>query len=280
MNQKYIELAGCLNYNILMNNSYNPQMKKYVVYGTDHTIIVDEENLRFLHRFLKQYYSHIKYSCKCIDKTPISFDTFKELLQYENPTFKKITQISIYGYNNPNNNHPDLEIVLGTNNWYEPVASYTLNTNMSDVPKFENELQARIKELRPWYWILLYTIHLLGFVLPSLLFLQVLRPGNIISIWNIRSLDIIALLFNIISLGTYIISLGVISLLSFYIYIKYIKARITYFFPETTIKLGRQKKNSERRNIIKNVISSFISIIFNTSIAYILTLILEKLLWQ
>ena len=64
-------------------------------YSGQKAILVTVDKLRYLDRFLSSKFDGVHYTAYCVDDTKLSPESFEELLQYENPSFKRITGLRI-----------------------------------------------------------------------------------------------------------------------------------------------------------------------------------------
>jgi hypothetical protein len=125
-----------------------------------HPIVVWPEDLRFLHSFLSEEFTTVTYRAQLEDGTTIEFASLEEVLEYENPDFKRIQNLGIEAVKHSDDGFVSTEdkvnIVLGrpklpsesTGNLRYSIGS------VSTLNRLEREIRARVRQMRPWYhWL-------------------------------------------------------------------------------------------------------------------------------
>lgn len=69
-------------------------MQAEKTYSKGHAILVTPQHLKYFDDFLEKNYEKAVYIAHCSDATEITFSSIKELLSYENPSFKRIISLT------------------------------------------------------------------------------------------------------------------------------------------------------------------------------------------
>jgi hypothetical protein len=245
-------------------------MKLSKTYIEKKAILIDESELLQLKKFLDKNYSRIKYSARCIDDTNIDFKNFEDLIEYENPDFRKITSLNIYADNEEENEKFDTLIRISAEFQIEIGSRYSSQTleyrlNSNDYTKanhFESELKERLKRIRPWYWFISKTSF--GVIVVILSIGLLIFNGLRLAYYRSQGVKIVESTESSITIServTFMI-LWIIFVVGIIIGLDKLK---DYLFPKVIIKLGQQKNKSIKGNrLIYFVFAVFIlSIIIN-----------------
>lgn len=239
-------------------------------YSENKAVYVRHEELRYLHEFLTNSFSNVSYSANCIDDSTIHFNNIEELLSFENPNFRKIRSLEIYGDNEDGESKfykpyltykNNLRIILGDKHMTSTI-SYKFNLNDLDTAnRLENELKLRLKEFRPWYWFLAKFNFVLG--ISAAWFILSMLTG-ILSIQEKIEKMPIQKTSPDLSLNEHLVIIfaGIALIYSISYPLNKIKE---YVFPKTVIELGRQKKrNNNRHQVIYLIfIGVFLALLLN-----------------
>jgi hypothetical protein len=138
-----------------------------------HAIIVYPEHLAGIDAFLRKEFVFVNYDVSCSDNTEFQTYNMQEVLEYENPNFRRIKTLKISGsglrsiippteiekYKERSFDPNQVSIRFGDQN--SPLlftssnggVSYTFEDSNQLFP-IEDELTKRIKDMRPWYYFL------------------------------------------------------------------------------------------------------------------------------
>lgn len=128
-------------------------MKGERTYKSKKAILVTSDKLRYLDKFLSLKFDTISYTAYCIDDTKLLPESFDELLQYENPTFKRITGLRIKSFSEKQK--AELEVHLGGVGFNSSGDLTNFSFSYQDANwgfEIEKELVERLREFYPWYW--------------------------------------------------------------------------------------------------------------------------------
>ena len=107
-------------------------MKLSKKYKENKAILIDEEKLKDFDRFLNGFFSRRKYKCICSDDSELEFNDLQEILDYENPDFRKIIEIEIYADNKTDTSslnfvYHEFRIELG-GPWRDQTLKYSIDS--------------------------------------------------------------------------------------------------------------------------------------------------------
>jgi hypothetical protein len=125
------------------------QKNKYI----SHAIVVFPDDLKYFDEFLRKNFKTVTYEAVCSDETKLKPTNLNELLEYENPDFKRITSITCKASNEQKNND-DVEIIIGKAGIFFTNTAM-IQFNFSDIKQqmlVEDEILKRIGAMRPWYF--------------------------------------------------------------------------------------------------------------------------------
>jgi hypothetical protein len=238
-------------------------------------VYVDPENFIYFHKFLNSYFKLIKYEVRCNDHSIIIFKSVEELLDYENPDFKRIVRIDIACSNEEDSNFirifPEFSFSLGST--LTPI-EYSINfTDYHNAISFEKELENRIKEFKPWY-SRISTANISSIIMLILLFVFLLI------IFFGAYLDITGQFQNTSDTqksSPYLFLTILISGALIVWLFTFILERVQKFlFPKIVVNLGKQKRDYAKKS---NLIYFIIVIILLTIILNIVANYLSSLLF-
>ncbi len=252
-------------------------MKLNKEFKENKAVVVDEQKLKYFDSFLSEHFSRKKYRCDCIDNTIIEFDNLNEVIEYENPDFRRIKSIEIFGDNESSENkyasdiylYPDFRIELG-GNWPFQTLKYTIrSTDISKTTYFEKELQERIKDFRPWYWVISKTSF--NTVLWVVSWSYTLIAGFSSLKQRISGKTVPSSNLDLTYNGWFFL---IISSIGIFIGLIYIMDKFkNYLFPKVVIKLGKQKERSSKKNNI-------IYLVFGVIILSVLINLFSSWIWD
>jgi hypothetical protein len=239
-------------------------------------VFIDEQNLIYFDSFLAKNFKRIKYRCKCSDETEIEFDNLNQVIEYENPSFRKIISIEVFADNESNNDrflsnillYSEFRIEFG-GDWSFQTLKYRINSKeLEKMIFFENELRDRIKDFRPWYWIISKTSF--NTILLIICWGYTIINGFIAFKNRINGVKISSENINL-SYSEWVFF--IITSIIFFAGITYsIDKFKNYLFPKVTISLGKQKvRESKRKNLVY--------LIFGIIILTIIINLISNLIW-
>lgn len=226
-------------------------MKLSKLHIENKAILLEESEMIQLKKFFEKNYSRVYYSAKCIDDTKIDFDNFDDLIEYENPDFRKIISLIIYADNKTEESNDvlsrygaEFEINIGSK-YSSQTLEYRLNSDdHTKATHFESELKLRLKSIRPWYWLISKTSFSVVTMVFSFGFLAL--QGIRYAYLRNKGITIVESKSNITTSETIIyVVLGILFVVLLIIGLDKIKE---YLFPKTLIKLGQQKNRSIKGN--------------------------------
>lgn len=217
-------------------------------------LLVSEDKLRYLHGFLSSKFNEVSYTAFCIDDSKLVPESFESLLEYENPSFKRITGLRVEAYSVEQGN---LEIQLGVVGAFPSKDLVGFTFSYQDISwgiEIENELVERLEDFYPWYWwmkrlrlywmlpaALVVSVTALAYVLGGIVLIQSLS-GTYTSSNSSQAEDSpMILIMNFVVGSLVLVGLGLDRLSD-------------YCFPEVFFCLGRQVEEYNRRKRVRNAI--------------------------
>ena len=213
------------------------------------SIVVFPEDLRYFDDSLRKNFNKIEYEATCEDGTKIKPFSLNELLEYENPNFKRIASITINALDEKLLDD-NVEIIMGKAGSFSSdtgIARFKFKDIKQQYP-IEDEVLKHIKAIRPWY----YWLNKISFKL----FLPLLLIGVGISL---DAISLFKKLFGSIPAisaspskftdgESNVLTVGVFGILFIVGYL--IDRSRDYLFPKYFFCIGRQQKEFERRRKI------------------------------
>jgi len=218
-------------------------MKTTITKNIKHSLLVEEDSLIALDKFLRSKYSEIKIIAKCDDGSSLETNDLGEILSFENSNFRKVYQLTI----DAENDYRDSISITMRSAKFFGTAEFDLTSESDERAVFvTEEVIKRFKDMKPAYdWITRIDILLVvaivfaipGLLLSTLRALDVLPPSSPSKLSGMEGFNVSLVLAGVIFVVTYPIRKG-----------------IDYLFPKVFFLLGKQKKNFETilkwRNII------------------------------
>jgi|WetSurMetagenome_2_1015567.scaffolds.fasta_scaffold00195_28 hypothetical protein len=216
------------------------------------SIVVWPDDLKYLDNFLKKTFTKIEYEASCEDDTKLKPESLSDLLEYENPDFKRVSSITINAYTEPSNDK--VEIQIGKAGFMSNKTGI-ISLSFSDVRQqqpIEDEIIKRIKTMRPWYsWLNRISFR---FIMPSLLFIFwiIVNANNLIKKFN-GNIPVASAQPSPLTEGeSQVLMLGVLGILFLCGFL--IDRSRDYLFPKSFICIGRQLQSFEKRRKISYII--------------------------
>lgn len=215
-------------------------MRTKIEKSWDHAIVVSKEDLLALERLIAAKFNIDKIYIECVEGSEIQFESLEELLQYDNPTFRRITAVRIH-FGEIFSEGGDIFLTSERSH----TATFTVKSDDDDrALALATEVEKRIKEMRPWYsfvtrvpFSILAGLTGLG-VGSALAWQRLISHGTPATETNVAIIDIFYLTLPIIA----------ILIVAFI----YIDRASRWLFPRTIFALGKQIREDERRGKIRN----------------------------
>lgn len=223
-------------------------------YKYRHALLIKPGDIKYLEKFLVNTFEEVDYVARCIDDTKIPFPSVKEILDYENPSFKRITSLEIEARSKESSyTYLDLKIGSDSLSFRSTAEFFLMYKDINWGIKIEQELVNRISGLRPWYWWLrkipfAISLPLIPFLLSTWLnsvsLVQKLRgtyiPRSQISSYELTSNE--GFIF-VVAVTIVLIAIGGI-----------IDRAVGYLFPNVFFCLGKQADEFSRRQKIASLV--------------------------
>lgn len=223
-----------------------------------HALLLRVDDIKLLWDLLADHYDDLKATISCVDGSELHTTTFAELDQYENPTFRKISELKLRcgDYFGPTCNVTIGEKLFAT-------ASLTISDDPDDkrALKVADEFAKRMKECRPYYWLISYLKPTLVLWLLCVLWSTVqawrafIQSGGMLPTSNV---DIVTTLYILVPFLVLVIVVGV-----------YLDRGWSWLFPKLWFDVGRQAQAYQRRVSVRHwvfgviILSVVLSIIAN-----------------
>ena len=129
-------------------------------------LLIRVEEIHYLDKFLSDNFETVKYAAGCVDGTKFLSESLDDLLEYENPSFKRVDSLNINA-TSEESLKAELRLYIGyVIDFSESlVGEFLRSTPQRDTAGFElryadinwgirveRELIERLEEFRPWYW--------------------------------------------------------------------------------------------------------------------------------
>jgi len=122
-------------------------MKIKIAKFTDHSLLVTDEDLLAIYRFVASKYDKVEVIANCIDGTSIETIDLQDVLSFDNPDFRRIREISIIGHTGATE-----RCNCGIDSDRGSSGSIILHSESDEQATYvTKELQSRIREMKPWY---------------------------------------------------------------------------------------------------------------------------------
>ena len=118
-------------------------------------IIVDEGQLRYLSKIVKARFGVVEYGIETIDGDQYHYSGVDDLLAYNNPNSRKITEISIKGnnYKGESSSVPELYLSISDRSKSDLSCYMRLRClDESDIAYFKSRLEGFVKDYSVEYW--------------------------------------------------------------------------------------------------------------------------------
>lgn len=205
--------------------------------------LITEEKLEKFDKFIKEHIGETKYNAKTRDGLNIAFESFNELIKYDNFKKRRLIKLEL----NCSNEKSRLQVEFCEEFPFIPrTICYTLSYEDDFWGfKFDDDLINQLKVFKPWYSCITYFSEgvgiILSFILPLILIYIFAYNNNLTSnlifdaVLNKSFASRFFSINNIIN--------GLLYCLIFFSFFKFKK----YLFPDSFIALGKQKENHKNR---------------------------------
>ena len=122
--------------------------------------------LRTIQKFISKQYKHVGFTANCVDGSILETDDIEEIIDFDNPNYRRITEIVFEAQNDSSSWSSSEEATLkiesqngGLSRIFNDV-SINLNVRSESDEKavfVVKEIRSLLKEMRPWYNLLART---------------------------------------------------------------------------------------------------------------------------
>lgn len=225
-------------------------------------MIVDKGGLRSIQKFISKQYKYTEFTANCVDGSILETDNIEEIIGFENPNYRRITEIVFKAQNDSANwsssEGVTLEIESQTGGLSRIINNVSISLNVRSESDEKavfvvKEIRSLLKEMQPWYNLLARTSI---FVVCAL-------------IWIICCLIItVALFMGLITFNTGTVSFPLVGVLNVSVTIglgllDYVRASL---FPMIFFDIGRQKRKMEQIKFWRKLIFGSIGLTLLISI--------------
>ncbi len=110
-----------------------------------HALLVDDRHLESLADFLHSIYQQLEFTAGCCDGSQIVTNDVKELLAFENPSFRRIEGLDVQATSSFGNT-ANLSLQLG----FSDTAQLTVTSDVdATAVHVAQELSSRVRDMRP-----------------------------------------------------------------------------------------------------------------------------------
>ena len=105
-----------------------------------HAILIWPKDIEYFDGFLCEHFSEVNYSAQCVDGTSLAPDDLEQLLEYENPNFRRISSLRIVATNGDDKNDETIIKIDGDSSFLSgTVKVYFEFSDLSSQYLIENE---------------------------------------------------------------------------------------------------------------------------------------------
>ena len=227
-----------------------------------HSLTVDKDGLRAIQKFISKQYKCTEFIANCVDGSILETGDIEEIIGFENPNYRRITEIVFKAQNDSSNWSSSEGVTLeiesqngGLSRIFNNV-SISLNIRSESDEKavfVVKEIRSLLKEMQPWYNLLarisIFAVFVLIWIIYCLIMTVVLFMGLITFNTGTVSFPLVVVLNVSVTI--------VIGLLD------YVRASL---FPMIFFDIGRQKRKMERIKFWRKLIFGSIGLALLISI--------------
>ena len=214
-------------------------MKTKIVRSWKHAILVKEIDLKGITESVSQYYSESTFEVHCNEGSRITFQSLNDLLEYENPNFRRIESISMYF----DTGGRECRVLIRLSVSGSDSCGIHIEDN-DDSRSFNvaNEIEKRLRSCKPWYSFLL------RFSLSTYFLIALLAIATIMTWVQAFSGDLkesqIPLIYKPFIYLPFLIVIGIIFIVLDKVW--------EWIFPKVWFCIGRQKDELEKRSSVRS----------------------------
>ncbi len=123
-----------------------------------HSMIVDKDGLRSIQKFISEQYKHTEFTAKCVDGSILETDNIEEIISFNNPDFRRITEIVFEAKNDSSNWSSSegltLELQSQSGLLDDPISLEVWSELDEKAVFVVKEIRDLLKEMKPWYDLL------------------------------------------------------------------------------------------------------------------------------
>lgn len=227
----------------------------------DCSIIIDDEQLRYISDFIKERFNEVRYEIKTLDGAVYKLDSIDAILSYNNPDARRLIKVSIIG-NKECGTHiflPDITVSLFDMSKYDKSCVISLNNlDEQEITFISQRIDEFVEGARmPYWWIHKNAVYwILGVSLYCVLaILYYVKLGK-------EQFDK--------SMSNTFFWLGV-SIICMFFSTVIVKRSIEYLFPEGGFAIGEQVKFMKKKNKTRSIILGLLLSVITGLIVYWIT---------
>jgi len=242
-----------------------------------HAMLIDENNLSGLFKFISEKYEKVEIITKCNDGSLLETKDIEEILSFENPNYRKIISVTITGRNSPEErlsfstiiNNFSWDIISLDLPFWESTAELTIISEQEEIAKYNSDkLKQLLLELKPsFFYDFLARTSLLSIIILLWGTLSIIYWGKVI----------FGVISSIYSKVSGLEAINITLFLAFaVIFITYpFDLLRKWLFPKVFLVLGKQRKNMETIQNYRKIF--FVVFLLGIVISIIAGLILRKI---
>ncbi len=233
-------------------------MKTKIDRKIKHSMIVDEDGLRTIQNVISKQYKHTEFTANCIDGSILETDNIEEIINFNNPDFRRITEIVFEAQNDSSNWSSSEGITLEIKSQSDGLsrifndASVNLDVRSKSDEKavfVVQEIRDILKEMKPGYNLLARTSIFEVFGLIWVIYCVIITA--------VRFVDLIPFHTGTISLSSAVaLNVTVAVVLGSFDYVR------ALLFPMILFHIGRQKRKLKRIIFWRKLIFGSIGLAF------------------
>lgn len=126
-------------------------MKTQIKRTIKHSLLIEPEELNSLYSFIRSKYNNAEIAAECNDDSQIETEEISDIINFENPNYRKITGITL----SARNSYEDTLRLRINSSWPSDPATFTINSqNDESAVYIGQEIVKLFSEMKPGYdWL-------------------------------------------------------------------------------------------------------------------------------
>lgn len=122
-------------------------METNISRSVKHSLVIDEKDIQSIHDLLLEAYDECKVSFSCSEGSKLECDSLGDLFDYDNPKFRRITEIILKG----GERHANFGEVIIFDRSYGNANLSFYGKDDARTLKLANDIESHLEECKPWF---------------------------------------------------------------------------------------------------------------------------------